>query len=152
MRHLSQDERFWEGAVDDVIDDGVMTCSGENERLQGSMVQMQRFKRIAADGKSGKFEAEKHLAEWHAGAADRARDRRVYGEERRARQARSKQLCRRREGAYADPSCDSSSEECYDLPQLADKAREEYAKGRGMRAAVTAAAATRCTAQLWTRK
>ena len=38
------------------------------------------------------------------------------------------------------------------MAQVADKAREEYAKGRDMRAAVTAAAATRCTAQLWARK
>ena len=85
MRQLSQDERFWEGAVDDVTDDGEMICSGENERLQGSIAQMRRFKRVALDGKSGRFEAEKHLAEWHAGAADRARDMQVYGEENRAR-------------------------------------------------------------------
>ena len=150
MRQLSQDERFWEGAVDDVTNDGVMICSGENERLQGSIAQMQRFKRVALDGKSGRFEAEKHLAEWHASATERARDMQVYGEERRARQARKKLV--RRQGACADPSCDSSSEECCGLLQSVDGAAEEYARGRNMRAAATAAAATRCTAQMWARK
>jgi hypothetical protein len=105
MRQLSQDERFWEGAVGDVTDDGVMICSGENERLQASIAQMQRFKRVALDGKSGRFEAEKHLAEWHAGAAERARDKQVYGEERRARQVRRRQV------GYTDDLSSSEEEE-----------------------------------------
>ena len=37
------------------------------------------------------------------------------------------------------------------MPQVADKAREECAKGRDMRVAATAAATTKCTAQLWAR-
>ena len=111
------------------------------------MLKMQAVDKLALDGKSGRFEAEKHLAEWHAGAADRAKDMQVYGEERRARQARKKLV--RRQGACADPSCDSSSEECCGLLQSADGAAEEYARGRNMRAAATAAASTRCAAQMW---
>ena len=123
---------------------------GESERLENSMAQIKRFKRVAVDGKSGRFEAEKYLAEWHAGAADKAMDKQEYDVRVRTRRGRKKPV--RREGSYLDPTCDSNSEEGCDLPQVADKAREEYAKGRDMRAAATAAATTKCTAQLWTRK
>ena len=106
-QHLSQDERLWEGAVSDVYYDGAIVCFGESERLENSMAQIQRFKRIAVDGKSGRFEAEKHLAEWHAGAADRGRDKQEYDVRVRTRRGRKKLV--RREGAYLDPTCDNSS-------------------------------------------
>ena len=46
---------------------------------------------------------------------------------------------------------DYRKKKCGGLLQLADEAREECARGRNMQAA-TAAAATRCTAQMWARK
>ena len=74
-----------------------MNFIGENQRLAASKKQIERFRRIAVDGKSGRVESEKRLAEWHVGAADRARDKQVYGEEVRAWQARKRLV--RREGA-----------------------------------------------------
>ena len=73
------------------------------------MAQIQRFKRIAVDGKSGRFEAENHLAEWHAGAADSARDEQEYDVGVRTRRGRKKLV--QREVAYLDLTCDNSSEE-----------------------------------------
>ena len=91
------------GAVSDVYYDGVMVCFGESERLVNGMAQIQRFKWIAVDGKSGRFGmTERHLAEWHTGAADKARDKQEYDVRVRARRGRKKLV--RREGAYFGPN------------------------------------------------
>ena len=125
-----------------------MDFIGEKQRLAVSKKQIEVFRRVAVDGRSGRFEAERQAA----GAADRARDKQEYDVRVRVRRGRNKLV--RREGAYLDPTCDSSSDEYCESQQVhvADKARGDYAKGRGMRAAATAAAATKCTAQMWARK
>ena len=51
--------------------------------MENSVPQMNNFKMVAVDGKGERFQAEKCAAEWHAGAAGRARDRDNYGRERK---------------------------------------------------------------------
>lgn len=107
-QHLAQDEQFWEGAVADSRHRAKLVCFGEEQRMESSMEQMSRFRKIAVDGKSGRFESEKHLAEWHAGSADRARDRKVYDAERRARKER-------RTGSYLNMDFDDCGRTGFDM-------------------------------------
>ena len=148
-QHLSQDERFWEGAADDVRTGGVMVRFGEKVRMEGTLKQIEVFKKTAIDGKADRFQAEKYTAGAADRRAERARARQVGEVGVRARLGRKKLV--RRGGACVDPSYGSSQGGCPDWLQL-DMAREEYAKGRNMRAAATAATASKCTAQIWARK
>jgi len=49
-RHLGQDERFWEDAVYDCKYREKLVCFGEEQRMENSMEQMNKFRRIAVDG------------------------------------------------------------------------------------------------------
>ena len=72
------------------------------------MVQIDRLKKVAVDGKVERLQNEKRRMEWLAGAANRRQDLAVHSQKMRARQVRRSQM------GYTD-DLSSSEEECYDL-------------------------------------
>ena len=75
-QRADQDEEYWKDAAYDARYCESMNFIGEKQRLAASKKQIEVFRRVAVDGKSGRLEAERHATEWTAGATDRARDRR----------------------------------------------------------------------------
>jgi hypothetical protein len=108
QRQLGQDERFWENAVHDCKYREKLVCFGEEQRLASSMVQIDRLKKVAVDGKVERLQSERRRMEWLAGAANRRQDLAVHSQKMRARQVRRSQM------GYTD-DLSSSEEECYDL-------------------------------------
>jgi hypothetical protein len=107
-QQLGQDERFWEDAVHDCKYREKLVCFGEEQRLSISMAQMDRLKKIAAEGKSERLQAEKRRIEWLAGATDRRQELAVHDKRQRALQRKRAQM------GYTD-DLSSTEEECYDL-------------------------------------
>ena len=60
--------------MDDLSSGGALVCFGEEQRLAISMTQMDRLRKIAAEGKSERLQAEKRRIEWLAGAIDRRQE------------------------------------------------------------------------------
>ena len=73
----ADDERFWQDAVEKLRSGEVLYCFGEGTQMEQVLTQIERFRRIAADGKGSRFKAEKRAEEWKAGAELRARQRQV---------------------------------------------------------------------------
>jgi len=107
-RQLGQDERFWEDAVHDCKYREKLVCFGEDQRLASSMVQIDKLRKVAVDGKVARLQNEKRRIEWLAGAADRRQDLAVHDQKKRARQRKRGQM------GYTD-DLSSTEEECYDL-------------------------------------
>ena len=55
-QHLAQDEQFWEGVVDDCRYREKLVCFGEEQRLANSVMQIDRLRKVAIDGKGERLE------------------------------------------------------------------------------------------------
>ena len=76
-----QDEEYWEDAAYDARYRESMIFSGQKQRLAVSEEQMERFRRIAVDGKGSRFKAAGNAEGGHAGAVDRKEGNRIlYGD------------------------------------------------------------------------
>ena len=56
------------------------------------MVQIDKLRKVAVDGKVARLQNEKHRIEWLAGAADRRQDLAVHDQKKRARQRKRGQM------------------------------------------------------------
>ena len=84
-QQLAQDEPFGEGAVDDCRYREKLVCFGEEQRLANRMVQIDRLRKVAVDGKGEWLESEIRRIKWLAGATNRRQELAVHDNKQRAR-------------------------------------------------------------------
>ena len=61
-QRADQDGEYWKDAAHDARYCESMNFIGEKWRLAASKKQIKVFRRVAVDGKTGRFEAERHVA------------------------------------------------------------------------------------------
>ena len=80
-QQADQDEEYWKDAAYDARYRESMVFIGEKQRLVVSEEQMERFRRIAVDGKGSRFKAAGNAEGGHAGAVDKKEGNMIlYGE------------------------------------------------------------------------
>ena len=101
----ADDERFWQDAVEKLQSGEVLYCFGEETQMERVLTQIERFRRIAADGKGSRFKAEKWATMCQATSGERTYDESMSVYNWRAMRRRN-----RRELLGRRPIDDSSSD------------------------------------------
>ena len=101
----ADDERFWQDAVEKLRSGEVLYCFGEETQMERVLTQIERFRRIAADGKGSRFKAEKWATMCQATSGERTYDESMSVYNWRAMRRRN-----RRELLGRRPIDDSSSD------------------------------------------
>ena len=105
----SEDERFWQDAVEKLRSGEVSYCFGEEMQMEQVLTQIEKFRRVAADGKGSRFKAEKWATWCQAARKDRGITG-TYDESMRIYAWRAMMRRNRRELLGRRPIDDSSSD------------------------------------------